>query len=289
MLLGSVRRFPLGAYFTLAYGLSVLAAGVIGLPARSVSPASFVMFPVLVIGVGTAGVALTAATRGREGLADLGRRFRRWRLGRWYLVLLIPPLGILAVVTVFRFLVSPVFSSALVPFNMTLGFVAFGIAVGLLSGLSEEMGWTGFAYPRLSRRFGALAGAVLLGLLWGVWHFSVIDSLGAASPHGAYLPAYFASFILAMMAMRVLIAWAYSNTQSVLVAQLLHASSTASLVVVSPPHVTAAQEVLWYFAYAGLLWLVVAIVVARFGTSLTGRRAPATSTDAVITEKALAS
>ena len=117
----------------------------------------------------------------------------------------------------------------------------------------------------------------------------MIDSLGAASPHGAYLPEYFGSFILAMMAMRVLIAWVYSNTQSVLVAQLLHASSTASLVVVSPPHVTAAQEVLWYVAYAGLLWIVVAIVVARFGTSLTGRRAPLPSTDALTAAKALAS
>ena len=289
MLLGTVRRFPLGAYFAVAYGLSLLAAGVIGLPARSVSPSSFVMFPVLVIGVGSAGVALTAATRGREGLADLGRRFRRWRLGRWYLVLLVPPLGILAVVTVFRFLVSPGFGSALVPFNMTLGFLAFGLAVGLLSGFTEEMGWTGFAYPRLSPRFGALAGAVLLGLLWGIWHFPVIDSLGAASPHGAYLPAYFGSFILAMMAMRVLIAWVYSNTQSVLAAQLLHASSTASLVIVSPAHVTAAQEALWYIAYAGLLWILVAIVIARFGASLTGRRAAATSADALVTEQVLAS
>ena len=166
MLLRWVRRFPLVAYFVLAYGLSLLAAGVIGLPARSVSPASFVMFPVLVIGVGSTGVALTAATRGHEGLIDLWGRFRRWRLGRWYLVLLVPPLGILAVVTAFRFLVSPVFGSALVPFNMTLGFLIFGVAIGALSGFSEEMGWTGFAYPRLSRRFGALPGAVPLGLLW---------------------------------------------------------------------------------------------------------------------------
>ncbi len=48
-----------------------------------------------------------------------------------------------------------------------------------------------------------------------------------------------------MTAMRVLIAWTYSNTNSVLLAQLLHASSTGSLAVFSP-HVTAAQESLWY-------------------------------------------
>jgi hypothetical protein len=69
--------------------------------------------------------------------------------------------------------------------------------------------------------------------------------------------------------MRVLIAWVYSNTNSVLLAQLLHASSTGSLVIFSPPRVTAAQESLWYAIYAAALWLIVAIIVAVFGRRLT--------------------
>ncbi len=72
-----------------------------------------------------------------------------------------------------------------------------------------------------------------------------------------------------MTAMRVLIAWIYFNTNSVLLAQLLHASSTGSLVIFSPPRVSAAQESLWYAVYAVALWLIVAIVVATFGRRLT--------------------
>ena len=74
-----------------------------------------------------------------------------------------------------------------------------------------------------------------------------------------------------MTAMRVLIAWVYSNTKSVLLAQLLHASSTGSLVIFSPPRVTAAQESLWYAVYASASWLVVAIVAIIHGKRLTLR------------------
>ena len=45
-----------------------------------------------------------------------------------------------------------------------------------------------------------------------------------------------------MTAMRVLIAWIYTNTKSLLMAQLMHVSSTGSLVVFSAARVTAAQE-----------------------------------------------
>lgn len=265
-----VRRYPLVVYFGLAYALSAVALIVIGFPDLSgrtpVPSSSFVMFPLLVIGVGTSGVALTALAAGTRGVRELAQRITRWRLGRWAFALLIPPLGITGVLFAFKTLGSPVFAQ-----QLTLGFALFGVGIGLVAGFFEEIGWTGFAYPRLSSRLGAFGGALLLGVLWGIWHFPVVDSLGAASPHGAYLPEYFAAFVAAMVAMRVLIAWLYTNTGSVLAAQLMHACSTASLVALSAPHVSAAQEALWYAAYAGLLWVIVAVVVARFGVSLQRR------------------
>jgi uncharacterized protein len=266
-LLGLVRRFPLACYFALVYAVSALALVVIGPPRLSGSAAfpvaSLVMFPVMVVCVALVGVALTAATGGRSGLRDLRSRLTRLR-ARWLLVVLIPPVAILAVLELFRAVAGPSF---------TPGFLAFGIAAGVLAGFFEEIGWTGFAYPRMRTRFGALGGALLLGLLWGVWHLPVVDSLGAASPHGMALPAFFASFVAVLTALRALIAWVYTNTGSVLMAQLLHASSTGFLVVLSAPRVTPAQEALWYLGYAVVLWAVVAVVVARWSPTLTGRPA----------------
>jgi membrane protease YdiL (CAAX protease family) len=260
-----LRRAPLLAYFALAYSASAVVLAVIGWPrldgAGGQSVASLVMFPVIVIAVGVAGVGLTAATHGTPGLHQLRVRMTHWRLGRWWLILLAPPLGILLVLDALQRFVSSSF---------TPEFLLFGIGAGILAGLFEEVGWTGFAFPRLSARFGRLGGALLLGLLWALWHVPVVDSLGAASPHGSALPLFFGSFAAVLVATRVLIAWMYANTGSVLGAQLLHASSTGSLVVLSPPGVSPEQEALWYLVYAVLLWIVVGLVVARFGASLTG-------------------
>lgn len=266
-----IRSHPLVVYFGLAYALSALALLVIGPPDLSgkepVPTSSLVMFPVLVVGVGLSGVGLTALLAGSAGLRDLRARATHWRLGIWAFALLIPPIGITAVLMAFRLVASPAFAQ-----DIFRVFSAIGIGIGLVAGTFEELGWTGFAYPRMSSRFGPLPGALLLGLLWGIWHFPVADSLGAATPHGRYFPAFFASFVVAMVAMRVLIAWVYTNTGSVLAAQLIHASSTASLVVFSAPHVTAAQEAAWYAGYALVLWLIVGVVALRFGPTLVRRR-----------------
>ena len=146
-----------------------------------------------------------------------------------------------------------------------------GIFFGIPAGLFEEIGWMGYAFPKMYRKTSAMAASISLGLLWGLWHLPVIDFLGTASPHGRYLLHYLFAFTGAMTAMRVLIGWIYTNTNSIPLAQLMHASSTGSLVIFSPPQVDAAQEALWYAVYAAALWLVVVLVVAIFGKQLTRR------------------
>jgi len=79
---------------------------------------------------------------------------------------------------------------------------------------------------------------------------------------------FFLAFIALVAAMRVLIVWVYSNTNSVLLAQLMHASSTGFLIILSPSSVSPAQETLWYAIYAAVLWLVVALVATRYGKRL---------------------
>ncbi len=67
-----------------------------------------------------------------------------------------------------------------------------------------------------------------------------------------------------MTAIRVLICWLYTRTQSILLAQLLHAFSTASLVVLSPSGVSPIQESFWYALYASALWLLLFLLI-QFG------------------------
>jgi CAAX prenyl protease-like protein len=139
---------------------------------------------------------------------------------------------------------------------------------GIFPGFFEEIGWMGYAFPRMQSKHSVLAASIFLGVLWGLWHLPVVDSLGAAAPHGAYWLPFFLAFVALVTAMRVLIVSVYSNTRSVPLAQLMHASSTACLVVLSPSRISPAQETLWYAIYAAILWAAVVIVATTYGKGL---------------------
>jgi uncharacterized protein len=145
-----------------------------------------------------------------------------------------------------------------------------GILFAIPAGFLEEIGWMGYAFPKMREQSNALFASVLLGLLWSAWHLPVINYLGSATPHSAYWLHFFLAFASGMTAMRVLIAWIYSNTESVFLAQLMHVSSTGSLVVLGAPRVTAAQEAIWYALYGVLLWAAVGLVVTIFSRRSTG-------------------
>lgn len=260
-----LRRHAVGVYFALTFAISWMGALIVvapylvrGEPVPKM--AGLLMFPAMLLGPSLVGVVLTRVTDGKSGLKDLFFRMRRARVPvRWYGALIIPPALVLTVLVGLKTLVSPVFAP---------NYFLMGILFGVPAGFFEEIGWTGYAFPRMSKD-SALAPAMLLGLLWGVWHLPVVDYLGTTTPHGRFWFPYFFAFAAALTAVRVLIAWTYVNTRSVLLAQFMHISSTGSLVVFSPARVTAAQETLWYSVYAIALWLVVAVVVVRWGMHLT--------------------
>jgi CAAX protease family protein len=209
-----IQRHPVFTYFGLVYLLSyggffvVVGPKLLRGEARQ-STDAFLLFPVIVVGVCLVGIALTGIVDGRRGLRDLFSRMGRWRVGaRWYAALLIPPGLILAVLLILRTMVSPVFAP-----NMFL----LGILFGLFPGFFEEVGWMGFAFPKMRVTHSALGAGLLLGVLWGLWHAPVVDYLGAAAPHGVYWLPFFLAFIAIVTAIRVLIVWVYSNTSSVLV------------------------------------------------------------------------
>jgi hypothetical protein len=180
---------------------------------------------------------------------------------QWYAAaLLIPPVLIIFVLLTL---------SALVSADYYPGFLALGIIAGLVTGFFEEIGWTGYALPKIQLKHTALAAAIMLGLLHGIWHF-MASYLGSSQDLGTYhIPNFVAMWIVGMTAMRVLQVWIYNNTNgSVLLIQLSHASSTGFLMVLTPSLNSPANETFWFAVYAVVLWVVVAIVVAIYGKNL---------------------
>src|SRR5215469_5724562 len=258
MRMRALTRYGVGIYFVLTFALSWSAALIVLAPALArgetlSKPGGILLFPLMILWPCISGVVMTYLLDGAAGLRVLFSRMRPSRPDpKWYLALAAPPLLICIVLFSMSRFVSPQFSP-----NLFWQGIFFGLPAGFL----EEIGWTGFALTHMIRGRRVFSQSVLLGLLWGLWHLPAIDFLGAATPHGSYLFPFFLAFSAAMTALRVLIAWLFVKTGSLLLAQLIHASSTGALVVLSPPRVTAAAEALWYLGYAVVLWIVVAVVL----------------------------
>jgi uncharacterized protein len=108
-----------------------------------------------------------------------------------------------------------------------------GHAVGLIVGMFEELGWTGFAILRMSRLYRVLSTGLLVGGLWGAWHFIMFwepGSFSAAFPLALLLVKLFSW----LPAYRVLMVWVYDRTGSLLLAMLMHASLTATQLILIP-------------------------------------------------------
>ena len=252
------QRHPVLAYFIGSFSISWIGAFVIIAPkifAHHTIPKmdGILMFPIMLTGPATVGIFLTRWNEGKTGLRQLIGRMFNWKIPiRWYLVALFaPPCLILMVLVLLQNFDSPAFHP---------NFFMFGLLFGLPAGALEEIGWTGYAFPKMRLQYSFIKTSLLLGLLWGLWHLPVIDFLGAASPHGHYLVPFALAFIAAMMAIRIIICWLYSKTNSLLLAQLAHTISTSALVVLGPPDMSPAQEALWYTLYAALLWSTAGVV-----------------------------
>lgn len=109
------------------------------------------------------------------------------------MALLTAPLVTLATLVPLSF-TSTVFLPAILTADDKTSLVLSGVAVGLIVPVFEELGWTGFATPRLRQRRGVLATGLIMGLLWGAWHFPLFA--GSAGSSGELPPALFLAAML---------------------------------------------------------------------------------------------
>jgi membrane protease YdiL (CAAX protease family) len=260
-----IKQHPLLTYFALVFALSwgswlVLTGGA---PMRSDPRFMFIVLTAPVAPA-VAGLLMTGLTAGRAGYRELLARLTRWRVpARWYGVALLPaPLvAIMTAILLALSLRSPEFLPAVFTTADPVGLLLPGIIGGLLVGLCEELGWTGFAIPRLRPQYGILATGLLMGVVWGAWHyplFSRSDSFTGALPLAlllfqlfSWLPAY-----------RVLMVWVYDHTGSLLVVVLMHISLAATSIIFPPSVMSDMQSLISILVSATTWWLLVVAVAA---------------------------
>ena len=274
-----IKSHPVLSYFVLAFAISwgaILIAVGLGPGGFSATPQQFQMsvpyaVPAMILGPGVAGILLTGFLYGRAGLSEFRSRLLKWRVGaRWYAVaLLTTPFSIMAALLALL-LVSPEYLPRIFTASDSTALLLMGIAVGLTAGVFEELGWTGFAIPRMRLRYGVLSTGLMVGVLWGAWHLP-INFWASGVTSGEISPAVFAPLWLltilvgSLVAYRVLMVWVYERTGSLLVAMLMHVSLTTFTFILTPPLGGAPYWIIG-FANAAVLWIfVAAVAVANSG------------------------
>jgi membrane protease YdiL (CAAX protease family) len=264
----SIRSRSLLVYFILAFAISwgaILASvGFDGFPVTEDQ------LPVLIVAMllGPSGAALLAAwlSSGKAGIRDLFTRLLRWRVGAgWYAIaILTAPLSTLLVLYILSSL-SSAYQTALSTTEDKAGLVMMWIVSGIMVAFFEELGWTGFAIPKMRKNYGVLTTGIIVGLLWGAWHLLVnleSNTFTGAVPFllliarlFTWLPAY-----------RILMTWVYDRTESQLVPTLMHVSLVATTGILDPV-LTGSQLTIFLLVKAAVFWVLVA------GIFLTQRRA----------------
>ncbi len=160
-----------------------------------------------------------ALWRGRGGPA-LRTSLLHWRVGvHWYVLVVGFPLLLMLVA---HFIIDLKSGEIRFRWPVTNWMAPAGALGALLSGsIGEEIGWRGFAQPLLQKRAGALGAAVVLGVIWGLWHLNA--ELTTRQPLEAFLNGAPRS-LLRMIATAILYGWLYIRTGGSLpVVMLAHA------------------------------------------------------------------
>lgn len=188
------------------------------------------ILPIILIVVNAVivGYIISGGLSGIEGIQKLLNKLYIWNIPlRWYLFALIFYPAVLFLSLLYGIYGSG--SSVNEIFNQVSGNAVYGLIitygyVGLTRGpLREEIGWRGFALPRLQNLHSPLVGSIILGVIWIVWHLPLhFNGLYPVGIEGFLDRFYYLGLIF-------LFTWLYNHTKgSLLLTTLFHTSANTA-------------------------------------------------------------
>lgn len=199
-----VQRSALLAYLILTPLLSLAIALLLPLPVAAIAL-------LMLLVPSTLALVLTALAEGGQAAAALLKKLFQWQIGfRWYLVaLVLPGMAILAsavIASLLRWM--PAIEFRLPPATDLITRFVLIVIVAVL----EELGWRGYALPRLLAHRTPIFSALLIGVLWGILHIGI--GLADGRP---WLPTF-----LTPLAASVALTWLFIQTRGSLAMAMLY-------------------------------------------------------------------
>lgn len=207
-----MSKHPLLWFYVLAFGISWLGWVPVAVGSHGIAPFDRPEFQFLLIlpalGPALAALIVTWASLGRERAGDLFKALIQWRVGWfWILVAVFGPLVLLAAGRALTGLFGfPVTSAA--PQGDLIPLAVSALVMSLFSNPWEEVGWRGFALPRLQKRYTALSSTLVVGGLWGLWHLPLFFWIGNPFSEHPFLP-----WFIGTVASAFLYTWIYNSTR----------------------------------------------------------------------------
>lgn len=263
------------AFFALVLAISLATGAATVAASHSLLPASAVQafLILLIFSPAIVALGLTGRQQGRAGIVALMGRLAAWRVGaRWYLAALLLPTVINGGALLANRAAggaTPSLPGGLSPEQQLVPLAVMPVYF-LLPSLAEELGWRGYALPRLQTRRSALAASLAIGVVWALWHLPlwfVPGSTQGEIPFGWYT--------VATVAMAVIFTWLFNSTGgSLLPVTLLHASVQVTNVLLPVLPSTGSAVIYKLSAVATTLLAVALVAVTGPGTLTADRRPP---------------
>lgn len=249
-----MKQRPIPWFFVLAFAISWLGWLPMVAGSRGIAPFGHPFFQALLLlsatGPALAAIIVTTALDGKPGTTRLLERLVHWRVGAvWLMVAVLAP----ALLLLAGKMVTQALGLAIT--TESHGSTIVGMALGTLvmsvfSNTWEEVGWRGFALPRLQKNYNALVATLVVGVLWGLWHLPLF--FWKDNPMSSYP---FLAWFIGTVAVSFVYTWLYNSTLgSLLIVTLFHVLTNMFGVVISGVSVTALAIV--YGVVAALLVVV---------------------------------
>lgn len=142
-----------------------------------------------------AAVAVIFHRRGATGLKLYLRRLRLWRIPAGWLLFIvvgIPGVFFLGALIKGAPLQAPIFSDGASAVLMVM-------AIMLVLGPVEELGWRGLALPVLQRHMAPVWAAILIGAVWGFWHLPAFYLSGTVQSGWGFAPFFVGNICLSLI------------------------------------------------------------------------------------------
>jgi uncharacterized protein len=236
-----IKRQALPLFCALTIALS-FAATLLPLPGEAV-PVVMVFIPALVA------LGLTALTNGQSGVRALVSKRGQWRVRPLWVVVAVV-LGLVLRLTISAVALLLGLFPTIQLRQWSPAQLAFFAVMLFIFAIPEELGWRGYALPKLHKAHSPLVAGLIVGMLWGSLHLalSLPGMINASAPA---LPMLFG-----LIGLSVLATWLYIRTNgNLLLTSLFHAAQ--SFFVIVNDGITVGQQT-WLM---GGVYLAAAVVV----------------------------